>query len=79
MSFDLLEQLDQKIKQAVETIQLQQLELEELKGKHDQLQNELNQVREERENLNREKDRLHEERKNWEDKVRSLLGQIDNV
>ena len=34
MSFELLEQLDEKIKQAVETIQLQQLEIEELKNKN---------------------------------------------
>ncbi|KAE9528945.1 cell division protein ZapB [Pasteurella testudinis DSM 23072] len=79
MSFELLEQLDEKIKQAVETIQLQQLEIEELKGKHEQVQNELNHLRGERDALAGENDHLKNEHNNWQERLRSLLGKIDNV
>lgn len=79
MSFELLEQLDEKIKQAVETIQLQQLEIEELRGKQEQVQHELNQLRGERDALAGENDQLKNEHNNWQERLRSLLGKIDNV
>lgn len=79
MSFELLEQLDEKIKQAVETIQLQQLEIEELKGKHDNAQNELNHLRGERDAMAGENEHLKNELNNWKERISSLLGKIDNI
>lgn len=79
MSFELLEQLDNKIKQAVETIQLQQLEIEELREQKGSAENQLAEVRQERQALSEENDKLKGELSNWEERLRSLLGRIDNV
>lgn len=72
MSASILDQLENKIKQAVETIQLLQLEVEELKDKNAQLASE-------KENLNQEHEQLKAEHHNFQERLRSLLGQIDNV
>lgn len=72
MSAAILDQLEGKIKQAVETIQLLQLEVEELKGKNEQA-NQANQ------NLRQEYEQLKAEQQNFQERLRSLLGQIDNV
>lgn len=72
MSIEILDQLENKIKQAVETIQLLQLEVEELKGKNDDAQRE-------NETLRREQEQLKAEHQNFQERLRSLLGQIDNV
>lgn len=72
MSATILDQLEDKIKQAVETIQLLQLEVEELKGQND----EANRANEQ---LRQECEQLKTEHQNFQDRLRSLLGQIDNV
>lgn len=72
MSVAILDQLEDKIKQAVETIQLLQLEVEELKGKNDDA-NRAN------EQLRQEYEQLKTEHQTFQDRLRSLLGQIDNV
>ncbi|MGX2948914.1 cell division protein ZapB [Frederiksenia canicola] len=72
MSIEVLDQLENKIKQAVETIQLLQLEVEELKGKNDEA-NRAN------ETLRQEHEQLKAEHQGFQDRLRSLLGQIDNV
>ncbi|MCI5763329.1 cell division protein ZapB [Actinobacillus porcinus] len=72
MSLEILDQLEGKIRQAVETIQLLQLEVEELKEKNTQ-------VNAANETLRNENEQLKAEHNNWQDRLRSLLGQIDNV
>ncbi|AGH38540.1 Cell division protein ZapB [Bibersteinia trehalosi USDA-ARS-USMARC-188] len=72
MSVTILDQLEDKIKQAVETIQLLQLEVEELKGKNDEAQRANDALRQEHE-------QLKAEHQNFQERLRSLLGQIDNV
>ncbi|MCI7478826.1 cell division protein ZapB [[Pasteurella] aerogenes] len=72
MSLEILDQLDEKIKQAVETIQLLQLEVEELKDKN-------NQAQQANEALRNENEQLKVEHHNWQERLRSLLGRIDNV
>ncbi|AHG75556.1 cell division protein ZapB [Mannheimia varigena] len=72
MSLSVLDQLEEKIKQAVETIQLLQLEVEELKGKNDA-------AKQENETLRNEYEQLKVEQQNFQERLRSLLGQIDNV
>ena len=79
MSLEILDQLEGKIKQAVETIQLLQLEVEELKGQKQQVQQELENARNENNQLRGENDQLKGEHHNWQERLRSLLGQIDNV
>lgn len=72
MSLEILDQLESKIRQAVETIQLLQLEVEELKEKNDQAQ-------QANDALRNENEQLKVEHNNWQERLRSLLGQIDNV
>ncbi|ABR73771.1 cell division protein ZapB [Actinobacillus succinogenes] len=72
MSSEILDQLESKIRQAVETIQLLQLEVEELKEKNDQAQ-------QANDALRNENEQLKVEHNNWQERLRSLLGQIDNV
>ncbi|MDU8925073.1 cell division protein ZapB [Pasteurellaceae bacterium LIM206] len=72
MSLEILDQLEGKIKQAVETIQLLQLEVEELKEQNQQVQQANDALRSENE-------QLKVEHNNWQERLRSLLGQIDNV
>ena len=79
MSLEILDQLEGKIKQAVETIQLLQLEVEELKGQKQQVQQVLDTARNEDNHLRGENDQLKGEHHNWQERLRSLLGQIDNV
>ena len=72
MSLTILDQLEEKIKQAVETIQLQQLELEDLKEQKAAAEQESAALRQEHE-------QLKSEHQNFQDRLRALLGQIDNV
>ncbi|KMK51837.1 cell division protein ZapB [[Actinobacillus] muris] len=72
MSVTILDQLEEKIKQAVETIQLLQLEVEELKSKNDAAQ-------QANDTLRQEHEQLKTEHQNFQERLRSLLGQIDNV
>ncbi|MCT8580177.1 cell division protein ZapB [Glaesserella parasuis] len=68
----IIEPIEEKIKQAVETIQLLQLEVEELKGKNEE-------ANRSSETLRQEHEQLKTEHQNFQDRLRSLLGQIDNV
>ena len=69
MSLEILDQLEEKIRQAVETIQLLQLEVEEQK----------NQSQQAVEALQHENEQLRNEHRNWQEHIRSLLGKFDNV
>ena len=72
MSLEILDQLEEKIRQAVETIQLLQLEVEELKEQKNQSQQAV-------EALQHENEPLRNEHRNWQEHIRSLLGKFDNV
>ena len=72
MSLTILDQLEEKIKQAVETIQLLQLELEDLKEQKAAAEQESAALRQEHE-------QLKSEHQNFQDRLRALLGQIDIV
>ena len=71
MSLEILDQLEEKIRQAVETIQLLQLEVEELKEQKNQSQQAV-------EALQHENEQLRNEHRNWQEHIRSLLGKFDN-
>ena len=60
MSLEILDQLEEKIKQAVETIQLLQLEVEELKEKNAESQRNI-------ESLQTENEQLKNEHRNWQE------------
>lgn len=72
MSLSVLDELESKIKQAVETIQLLQLEVEELKEKNAEAERA-------KALLNQEYEQLKAEQHGFQERLRSLLGQIDNV
>ena len=72
MSLEVLDQLENKIKQAVETIQLLQLEVDELKEKNGRSQQETDALRSENE-------QLRSEHQNIQERLRSLLGITDSI
>ena len=72
MSFEVLDQLENKIKQTVETIQLLQLEVEELKEKNGRSQQENDALRSENE-------QLRSEHQNIQERLRSIIGMTDGI
>lgn len=65
MNFDVLEKLESKVQTAVDTITLLQMELEELKEENSQLASN-----------NAE---LKSQQDAWQERLRSLLGRMDEV
>ena len=65
MNFDVLDKLESKVQTAVDTISLLQMELEELKEENSQL-------------LTNNAD-LKNQQEAWQDRLRSLLGRMDEV
>ncbi len=65
MSIENLSQLESKIQNAIDTIGLQKMEIDELREQNAQLQ--------------AEKQRLQEEQQAWNSKIQGLLGQLDQV
>ena len=72
MSLTILDQLEEKIKHAFETTKLLQLALEDLKEQKAAAEQESAALRQEHE-------QLKSEHQNFQDRLRALLGQIDNV
>lgn len=64
MSLELLSKLETKIQAALETIELQKMELEEEKQKSAQLQ--------------QQNEQLQQELNNWNEKVTGLVGLLNN-
>ncbi|WP_375056324.1 cell division protein ZapB [Zobellella sp. DQSA1] len=65
MSFDVLEKLEAKIQAAVDTISLLQMEVDELKEQNGQ--------------LGEENQQLKQQHDAWQERLRVLLGKIDQV
>lgn len=65
MSFELLEKLENKVQAALENIELLRMEIDELKEQNAQLSDE-----------NR---RLQQEQTDWHERLKVLLGKIDNA
>ncbi|AQM18597.1 cell division protein ZapB [Vibrio anguillarum] len=79
MSFEVLELLEAKIQTAVDTIALLQMEVEELKEEKQQLVNEANELKVAREELEQKAQQMEQEQNAWQDRIRSLLGKMDDV
>ena len=79
MSFEILEQLEAKIQTAVDTISLLQMEVEELKEEKEQMASEANEQRAHREELEKNADLMQQEHSAWQDRIRNLLGKMDDV
>ncbi|ACY86271.1 septal ring assembly protein ZapB [Edwardsiella anguillarum] len=79
MSFEVFEKLEAKVQQAIDTITLLQMEIEELKEKNNQLNQEVQQAASNREGLLRENEQLKHEQGAWQERLRALLGKMDEV
>ncbi|ACR70920.1 cell division protein ZapB [Edwardsiella ictaluri] len=79
MSFEVFEKLEAKVQQAIDTITLLQMEIEELKEKNNQLNQEVQQAASNREGLLRENEQLKHEQEAWQERLRALLGKMNEV
>ncbi|QHM72933.1 cell division protein ZapB [Mixta intestinalis] len=79
MSFEVFEKLEAKVQQAIDTITLLQMEIEELKEQNNTLKNEVQQVSGNSEALVRENQQLKEEQVQWQERLRALLGKMEEV
>lgn len=79
MSIEILEQLENKVQMAVDTISLLQLEIEELKEKNKNLGQESNAFKENRDELEQENERMRVDHEGWQERIRNLLGKIEEI
>ncbi|MBS6437238.1 MULTISPECIES: cell division protein ZapB [Pantoea] len=79
MSFEVFEKLEAKVQQAIDTITLLQMEIEELKEQNNALKNEAQQAAGNHDLLVRENQQLKEEQHLWQDRLRALLGKMEEV
>ncbi len=79
MSFEVFEKLEAKVQQAVDTITLLQMEIEELKEKNNVVSQELQQAEGQKDELVRENGSLKEQLQGWQDRLHSLLGKMEEV
>ena len=66
MSFEVFEKLEAKVQQAIDTITLLQMEIEEQASGNSEA-------------LVRENQQLKEEQTQWQDRLRALLGKMEEV
>ena len=79
MSFEVFEKLEAKVQQAIDTITLLQMEIEELKEQNTNLAQQVQQANGNQESLVRENTQLKEEQVVWQERLRSLLGKMEEV
>jgi len=65
MSLEVFEKLEAKVQQAIDTITLLQMEIEELKEKNKELE--------------RENNHLKEQQNGWQERLQALLGRMEEV
>ncbi|ADP10979.1 MULTISPECIES: cell division protein ZapB [Erwinia] len=79
MSFEVFEKLEAKVQQAIDTITLLQMEIEELKEQNGNLNHQVQQASGSRETLVHENQQLKEEQHVWQERLRALLGKMEEV
>lgn len=79
MSLEVFEKLEAKVQQAIDTITLLQMEIEELKEKNNSLSQEMQSAQHSREQLERENHELREQQSGWQDRLHALLGRMEEV
>ncbi|WP_343648259.1 septal ring assembly protein ZapB [Enterobacter sp.] len=79
MSLEVFEKLEAKVQQAIDTITLLQMEIEELKEKNNSLSQEVQNAQHGREELERENNQLREQQNGWQDRLQALLGRMEEV
>ena len=79
MSLEVFEKLETKVQQAIDTITLLQMEIEELKEKNNSLSQEVQNAQHSREELERENNQLREQQNGWQERLQALLGRMEEV
>ncbi|MFW0768297.1 septal ring assembly protein ZapB [Trabulsiella odontotermitis] len=79
MSLEVFEKLEAKVQQAIDTITLLQMEIEELKEKNNSLAQEVQSAQHGREELERENSHLREQQNGWQERLQALLGRMEEV
>lgn len=79
MSLEVFEKLEAKVQQAIDTITLLQMEIEELKEKNNALSQEVQHAQQGREDLERENSQLKEQQHGWQERLHALLGRMEEV
>ena len=79
MSLEVFEKLEAKVQQAIDTITLLQMEIEELKEKNSALSQDVQNAQHGREELERENNQLKEQQSGWQDRLQALLGRMEEV
>ena len=79
MSLEVFEKLEAKVQQAIDTITLLQMEIEELKEKNNTLVQEVQSAQHGREELEREHSQLKEQQQGWQERLQALLGRMEAV
>lgn len=79
MSLEVFEKLEAKVQQAIDTITLLQMEIEELKEKNNTLAQDVQSAQQSREELVRENGQLKEQQSGWQDRLQALLGRMEEV
>jgi cell division protein ZapB len=79
MSLEVFEKLEAKVQQAIDTITLLQMEIEELKEKNNALVQDVQSAQQNREELERENGQLKEQQSGWQDRLQALLGRMEEV
>ncbi len=79
MSLEVFEKLEAKVQQAIDTITLLQMEIEELKEKNNTLSQEVQSAQNDREELARENNQLKEQQHGWQERLQALLGRMEEV
>lgn len=77
MSLEVFEKLEAKVQQAIDTITLLQMEIEELKEKNNSLTQEVQSAQHQREELERENHSLKEQQSGWQERLQALLGRME--
>ncbi|EJW8628652.1 TPA: septal ring assembly protein ZapB [Escherichia coli] len=79
MSLEVFEKLEAKVQQAIDTITLLQMEIEELKEKNNSLSQKVQNAQHQREELERENNHLKEQQNGWQERLQALLGRMEEV
>ncbi len=79
MSLEVFEKLEAKVQQAIDTITLLQMEIEELKEKNNSLSQEVQNAQHQREELERENNHLKEQQNGWQERLQALLGRMETA
>ncbi|XBS69949.1 cell division protein ZapB [Acerihabitans sp. KWT182] len=79
MAFEVFEKLEAKVQQAIDTITLLQMEIEELKEKNNSLTQEIQQAASNRDSLLNENEQLKQEQGVWQERLRALLSKMEEV